>query len=159
MGFHGPHDHSHCTSDLLGRAEKLCAAKKLKLTGQRRDVLEAVAENHTAVGAYDIIERLARRGERPAPITVYRALDFLLAAGLVHKVESRSAYVACARAHAHDGTGAGAAILVCERCASVAELDAPEAAAALLNKARAQDFAPERLVIEISGRCRTCGKD
>ena len=72
-----------------------------------------------AAGAYDIIERMAEQGPRPAPITVYRALDFLAAHGLVHKIESRNAFVACS--HSHEGEPA--ALLVCEACGTVAELD------------------------------------
>ena len=81
-----------------------------------------MAQSHSAVGAYDIIERMAEHGPRPAPITVYRALDFLLAHGLVHKIESRNAFVACS--HSHEGQPA--ALLICETCGTVSELDAPE---------------------------------
>ena len=153
MGFHDPrHDHSLCASDLIARAEAVCAARKTRLTPQRRDVLTLIAATHTAIGAYDIIERMAGAGERPAPITIYRALDFLLANGLVHKIESRSAYVACA----HDHDGMQAAILICDGCDSVAELDAPLAFSALAESARGQGFAASRVVVEISGRCAPC---
>jgi Fur family transcriptional regulator, zinc uptake regulator len=154
MGFHDPrHDHSQCASDVIARAEAQCAARKTRLTPQRREVLERIAETHAAVGAYDIIERMAAGGERPAPITVYRALDFLLANGLVHKIESRSAYVACA----HEHGGAQAAILICEACDSVAELDTPDVFGALIDAARGHGFLAKRAVVEISGRCGACG--
>ena len=79
MSFPDPHhDHAHCKADLIARAERTCARRGSKLTGQRRDVLACVAQGHEAVGAYDIIERMAEHGARPAPITVYRALEFLL---------------------------------------------------------------------------------
>jgi Fur family zinc uptake transcriptional regulator len=94
MTFLDPHhDHAHCTADLIARAERTCERRGSKLTGQRREILASVAQSHSAVGAYDIIERMAEHGPRPAPITVYRALDFLLAHGLVHKIESRNAFV------------------------------------------------------------------
>src|SRR5262245_21314553 len=96
------HDHDHCTGELLARAEQMCTRRCARLTAQRRDVLECVARSHAAVGAYEVIERMADHGPRPAPITVYRALDFLVAHGLVHKIESRNAYVACS--HSHEGT-------------------------------------------------------
>ena len=153
MGFHGPHhDHGQCTGELIARAEAMCAARKTRLTPQRRDVLARIAETHSVVGAYDIIERMASGGERPAPITVYRALDFLLENGLIHKIESRSAYVACS----HDHGGTQAAILICDGCDSVAELDAPDAFRNLLAAARIQGFVPRRAVVEVVGRCGAC---
>ncbi|CAN5244960.1 transcriptional repressor [soil metagenome] len=146
------HDHDHCTSDLVTRAERICARRGSRLTAQRRDVLACVAQSHAAAGAYEIIERMAVQGPRPAPITVYRALDFLLAHGLVHKIESRNAYVACS--HAHDGEPA--ALLVCEACGNVSELDVPEAFDALAHKATAQGFRSARAIVELTGRCGAC---
>ena len=67
-----------------------------------------------------MIDRLAERGGRPAPITIYRALDFLLAQGLVHRIESRNAFVACV--HKHD-SGDPIVFLLCERCGAVGEAD------------------------------------
>ena len=146
------HDHSECTAELLARAEQVCGRRGARLTGQRRDVLNCVAKNHAAAGAYDIIERMAEQGPRPAPITVYRALEFLSSHGLVHKVESCNAFVACTRSH----EGREAALLICESCGTVAELDAGSACAELERTARAQGFLPARAMIEISGRCAAC---
>lgn len=155
MSFPAPiHDHAHCTAELLARAEEVCASHGARLTEQRREVLSCVARSHQAVGAYDIIERMAEQGARPAPITIYRALDFLTAHGLVHKIESRNAFVACS--HAHDGTPA--ALLVCETCGLVAELDAEAAVRDLKVAAAAQGFATRRAVIELSGRCASCAR-
>jgi Fur family transcriptional regulator, zinc uptake regulator len=153
MSFPAPHhNHSKCTADLLSRAERSCEKQGARLTGQRRDILNCVAESHAAVGAYDIIERMASRGTRPAPITIYRALDFLLARGLVHKIESRNAFVACS--HAHEGQPA--ALLICEDCGLVAEMDAPDVFARVDEGVRAQSFTPIRTLIEISGTCGAC---
>jgi Fur family zinc uptake transcriptional regulator len=153
MAFHDPaHDHSHCTSELLERAERLCARRGTKLTQQRRDVLACIAENHAAAGAYEIIERMAERGRKLAPIAVYRALDFLASHGLVHRIESRNAFVACS--HGHEGRPA--ALLVCEDCGEVAELDAPDTFAALARETASSGFAANRTVIEIGGRCGAC---
>lgn len=155
MSFPSPeHNHEDCTADLLTRAERLCGRRGARLTGQRRDVLACVAQSHAAVGAYDIIERMAVLGARPAPITVYRALEFLQAHGLVHKIESRNAFVACS--HAHDGEPA--ALLICEGCGTVAELAAPDAFASLRRRATAQGFKPERAVVEMSGQCGHCAE-
>jgi len=155
MTFPAPHhNHAKCTAELLSRAERTCERRGSRLTGQRRDILNCVAASHVAVGAYDIIERMAAQGPRPAPITVYRALDFLLAHGLVHKIESRNAFVACS--HAHEGTPA--ALLICETCGTVAELDAADAFAAVNAAAAAQGFQAQRTVIEMAGICAACGR-
>ena len=146
------HDHAHCTAELLSRAERTCERRGSRLTGQRREVLNCVAQSHAAVGAYDIIERMAGLGPRPAPITVYRALDFLEAHGLVHKIESRNAFVACT--HPHEGKPA--VMLVCERCGLVAELDAPEVFEKLQSAAQGQGFAIQRSVMELTGLCAAC---
>jgi Fur family zinc uptake transcriptional regulator len=154
MSFPVPHhDHQNCTAELLARAERTCERRGSRLTGQRRDVLNCVAESHSAVGAYDIIERMAGHGPRPAPITVYRALDFLEAHGLVHKIESRNAFIACT--HPHEGKPA--AMLVCEKCGLVAELDASEMFDALQSAAKSQGFAVHRSVVELTGLCAACG--
>jgi Fur family zinc uptake transcriptional regulator len=155
MTFLDPHhDHAHCTADLIARAERTCERRGSKLTGQRREILSSVAQSHSAVGAYDIIERMAEHGPRPAPITVYRALDFLLAHGLVHKIESRNAFVACS--HSHEGQPA--ALLICETCGTVAELDAPEIFERVAEKAKARKFSPAHTVIEMSGTCGSCAR-
>lgn len=153
MSFPAPqHNHAKCTAELLARAERICERRGSRLTGQRREILDCVAESHSAAGAYDIIERMAARGPRPAPITVYRALEFLLAHGLVHKIESRNAFVACS--HAHEGELA--ALLICEHCGVVAELDAPQIFAGLAKAAAGQGFRPAGTVIEMTGACAAC---
>jgi Fur family zinc uptake transcriptional regulator len=90
---------------------------------------------------------------RPAPITVYRALDFLMENGLVHRIESRNAFLACA--HDHDAT-AMVAFLICERCGSVGEIAASPMAQSLNAAARATGFSPRMSVVEIAGICTYC---
>jgi Fur family transcriptional regulator, zinc uptake regulator len=142
------HNHAKCTASLMTRAEQACASR---LTKQRKDVLTCVAESHAAVGAYDVIERMAAHGPRPAPITVYRALDFLLEHNLVHKIESRNAFVACACDHKN----AQPALLICETCGNVDEIIQP-ANIDLQNAAKAHGFEIKRAVIELSGTCSSC---
>ena len=78
----------------------VCAQRGQRLTPIRRKVLAALLDSHRPLGAYEIIERLALEGPRPAPITAYRALEFLRENGLVHRIESRNAFVACVHNHA-----------------------------------------------------------
>jgi Fur family transcriptional regulator, zinc uptake regulator len=153
MSFPTPHhDHSRCTSALVEQAETKCAQLRVRLTEQRREVLTCVAESHAAVGAYDIIERMAQNGPRPAPITVYRALDFLQSHNLVHKIECRNAYVACSENHAD----APAALLICDSCGNVSEVVEASAVASLMQAALHQGFAIKRAVVELTGTCAHC---
>jgi len=94
------HDHGRCTADALQHAERVCELRAQKFTPIRRQVLEALLSSHRPLGAYEVIDELSKSMPRPAPITVYRALDFLMENGLVHRIESRNAFLACA--HDHD---------------------------------------------------------
>ena len=139
------HDHGRCTSAAIAHAEMLCAARAQRLTPMRRHVLEALLGSHRPLGAYEIIERLARHG-RPAPITVYRALDFLRDNGLVHRIASRNAFVACVHNHA---VGALVVFLICERCGAVGEASSSEVTATLTSAARAAGFTLLELLVVV----------
>src|SRR5579863_1370602 len=147
------HDHGRCTANALRHAERVCAKRSRKLTPLRRQVLEALLSSHRPLGAYDVIEELAKTMPRPAPITVYRALDFLMGNGLVHRIESRNAWLACA--HDHDAA-AMVAFLICDDCGSVGEIPAAPVAQSLNAAARASGFAPKLSVVEIAGTCAHC---
>src|ERR1700756_5067598 len=142
------HDHDSCASAAIMHAEGLCAARGQRLTPMRRQVLEALLASHKPLGAYEIIERLAAQG-RPAPITVYRALDFLRDNGLVHRIESRNAFVACV--HNHGGGDDLIVFLICERCGAVGEAPGANVAETLKASSRAAGFAPKSPVIEVAG--------
>ena len=90
------HDHGRCAADAIAHAERVCRSRAQKFTPIRRQVLEALLSSHRPLGAYEVIDQLATERARPAPITIYRALEFLMANGLVHRIESRNAYLACA---------------------------------------------------------------
>ena len=149
------HDHGRCTADAMAHAEQVCAKRAQKFTPIRRQVLQALLSSHRPLGAYEVIDELAKSMPRPAPITVYRALDFLMENGLVHRIESRNAFLACA--HDHDAT-AMVAFLICDHCGSVGEIPAAPVAQSLNAAARASGFAPKLSVVEIAGTCAHCQK-
>jgi Fur family zinc uptake transcriptional regulator len=146
------HDHERCASAAIAHAEAQCAARAQRLTPMRRQVLEALLGSHKPLGAYEIIERLADKN-RPAPITIYRSLDFLRENGLVHRIESRNAFVACVHNHGGDDI---VVFLICERCGSVGEAPGGAAAEALTASSRAAGFLPKSPLIEIAGICSHC---
>lgn len=149
------HDHDRCAAEAISHAEQVCALRAQKFTPIRRRVLQALLSSHRPLGAYEVIDALAGSMPRPAPITVYRALDFLMANGLVHRIESRNAYLACAQDH---DNAAMVAFLICDRCGAVGEIPAASLAQGLGAAARASGFVPKLSVVEITGTCRHCQK-
>ena len=147
------HDHDRCASEAIAHAETICASRKERLTPIRRRALEALLASHQPLGAYELIDRLAVRGTRPAPITVYRALDFLREQGLVHRIESRNAFFACV--HNHDSSDP-VVFLICEKCGTVGEAASAAVAETIKSASRAAGFTPKTPVIEISGICAHC---
>ena len=89
------HDHAQCIDAALDKAADLCSRRGARLTKLRRRVLELVWQGHAAVKAYDLLGALDRGAGAAKPPTVYRALDFLIAHGLVHRLESLNAFVGC----------------------------------------------------------------
>ena len=147
------HDHGRCTADAITHAEQVCAKRAQKFTPIRRQVLQALLSSHRPLGAYEVIDELAKSMPRPAPITVYRALDFLTAQGLAHRIESRNAFLACINNHASD---APVIFLICEQCGAVGEAPSAAVTDSLNAAAKSAGFAPKSRVIEITGVCRHC---
>ncbi len=147
------HDHARCTADGLRHAEDVCTRRRQRLTPIRRQVLEVLLTTHRPLGAYDIIEHLAGIVNRPAPITVYRALDFLMSNGLVHRIESRNAFLACGHDHADASL---VAFLICDQCGSVGEVPAGRIAQGVQATASESGFTPKLSVVEITGTCAHC---
>lgn len=152
-GFAPPgHDHALCVDDAIAAAERQCAARDAKLTEQRRRVLELIWKSHEPVGAYTLLDRLREGGVRAQPPTVYRALEFLVENGLIHRIESLNAYVGCAEpSERHVGQ-----FLICTGCRSAAELDDAGIGAAIAQRAKEIGFAVSRATVEIAGLCPNC---
>ena len=137
---------------LLARAEALCEERGARLTEQRRRVLEILCAAGRPIGAYEILEAMRNGPRALAPPTVYRALDFLLGQGLVHKIESLHAFVGCD----HPGQPHASQFLICDRCGIVTELEDEEVARSLRSAADGTGFQPARRVVELIGVCATC---
>jgi Fur family zinc uptake transcriptional regulator len=146
------HDHRHCIETALTDAERICRENNGRLTPQRKRVLELVWKSHKPVGAYAILEQLRAEGYNGAPPTVYRALEFLLEHGLIHRIESLNAYTGCA----HPGEQHTGQFLICSRCQRVAELDDPRVNSAICKTAARFGFEADHQVIEIRGLCPQC---
>lgn len=148
----GDHDHGRCVADAVAAAAALCLRRGVRLTEIRRRVLELVWASHNPVGAYDILDRLGRERGRVAPPTVYRALEFLCAQRLVHRIDSMNAFVGCA----FPGAPHRAYFLICGRCGNAAEIDDRSLRSALDALADRAGFLVEQETVELSGVCPQC---
>jgi Fur family zinc uptake transcriptional regulator len=146
------HDHGHCQSDALGRAEAVAAARGVRMTPVRHRVLEILLESHKALGAYDVLTRLAAEGFGNQPPVAYRALEFLEQNGFAHRIRRLNAFTACM----HPGEEHVPAFLICRLCEKVAEAPALPVMSALTDAAAQSGFAIERATVEALGLCPAC---
>ncbi len=149
------HDHRTCIEEALSQAESLCRTRGVRLTPLRRRVLAIIWESHAPLGAYDALERMNAGGERNAPPTAYRALDFLLKHGLIHRIESLNAFVGCAM----PGDAHKAQFFICRDCGTVAETHSEKIGEAIEASATQAGFQVDTPVVEISGQCPECCDD
>jgi Fur family zinc uptake transcriptional regulator len=147
-------DNAETITARLARAEQLCLDHGAKLTDLRREVLELILAADGPLTAYVLLDRL-QQTRRAAPPTIYRALDFLLQQGLIHKLERLNAFLACIDEDplSHDHA---AQFLICRVCHSVHELEDHAIAHAITHAAGAIGFKPEHTTIEIEGICAAC---
>ena len=149
------HDHDQCVEDALTRAERACGGRGLRLTPLRRKVLEILAQSHAPIGAYEIVEKLAASGEAVPAMSVYRALDFLTAENLAHRIESRNAFLACSTGHER---AEPVMFLLCEKCGAVAEMQAGAFSRDVAKATKSAGFEARSSIIEVSGICEPCRK-
>jgi Fur family zinc uptake transcriptional regulator len=127
--------------------------KGATLTESRRQVLELLLEARQPLTAYKLIELLqARREKQVTPPIVYRALGFLVEHGLVHRLESLNAFIACATSD-HDHASQ---FVLCSTCGRVEEMDDHEIAHLLQNRAAALGYTVQQQMIELRGLCAAC---
>lgn len=137
----------------LDEAEALCRSRGARFTPMRRDVYALMLSQVAPRSAYDLLGEMQRRLDRQlAPPTVYRALEFLLEQGLIHRLESNNTYVPCA----HPGEVHQSLYLVCTGCGTTAELDDGDIGGLLRARARAEGFTPRKQVVEVQGTCAEC---
>jgi Fur family zinc uptake transcriptional regulator len=144
--------HTNCIREALAAAERVCRQRGLRLTPLRRRVLELVWGSHQPIGAYPLLEKLQMTMGRVAPPTVYRALDFLQAQGLVHRLASLNAFIGCVR----PGTSHTGQFLICASCRALAEIDDPQLHGAIAESAEAAGFEVRHPTIEVLGLCPAC---
>ena len=146
------HNHEACVADALSRARELCQQRGERLTTLREQVLSLVLQSHRPLGAYDLLDGLSQLGRKAAPPTIYRTLDFLQHAGLVHRIASLNAFIACHQpGNPHSGC-----FLICRCCRNVLELQTAEVNQAIHKASEEQGFTIAETTIEVAGLCPTC---
>lgn len=146
------HDHGECVRSLMDAARDLCAKRELRLTPVREKVLELLLKSHAPLGAYVILSELAAAGFRAQPPVAYRALDFLVENGLVHRIEKINAFVACSQPREQHSP----IFMICNDCQQVAETSVKPQSSSLDRTARAIGFNIQHTVVEAQGLCAQC---
>lgn len=139
--------------DRLARAEAACARRGARLTDMRRTVLELILQAREPIGAYALLDLLQRRSGQGKPPTVYRALDFLLEQGLIHRVERLNAFIGCHEEADHPHP---VQFLICGTCGGVTEFEDEAIGRAVATIAGRSGFAVKRAIVEVEGQCSQC---
>ncbi|MDE3175999.1 MAG: transcriptional repressor [Pseudomonadota bacterium] len=149
------HSPAAATPGWAEQVRRACAHRGLQLTGPRAGVVAVLAEHAGPLGAYAIIEALTKRENKPiAPPTVYRALDFLIEHGFLHRIESRNEFAPCAHLdHEHRGV-----LLSCQTCGRSVEIEDDGVGAAIDRAAHSAGFVAKGRVIEVAGLCEDCAR-
>jgi len=147
------HDHQRCIHKAVKEAMTICQQRGVRFTALRQTVLELIWGNHKPLGAYHVLHALELQlGKTIAPPTVYRALDFLMQQGLIHKISSLNAFIGCLHpTQPHVGH-----FLICDSCGTTAEIELPSLTDNLTYCAQQLNFQINKQTIELSGRCLQC---
>jgi Fur family zinc uptake transcriptional regulator len=146
------HDHSQCIDVAIQGALEAFRRHGISFTPLREKVFREIAASHRAIGAYEILDRLAGKGARLAPISVYRAIDVLLQVGIVRRFKSRNAFYASQSAEPMSPR----IVLACEKCGLVADADGIQVFQSIKRAAALDAFAPKSAIIEVFGHCAHC---
>jgi len=150
------HNHANCIDSALSTAKRLCEERAVRLTPLREQVLQLVWQSHKPLGAYAILDLLAEQpGEkkrRQAPPTVYRALEFLLEHGLVHRINSLNAFIGCSQPRAQHHSH----FLICQQCKSTVEVVDTTLDKAIHELTQEAQFVADSTFVEITGHCSAC---
>lgn len=146
------HNHDECIENALKAAQDICEARDTRFTPLRRRVLELVWVKHEPITAYEILDLLSEGRKRVAPPTVYRALDFLIEEGFVHRIESLNSFVGCSDPeHKHQGH-----FLICTKCSNVTEMNEQSLHDVINAAAKSNGYTYENSILEIAGICANC---
>ena len=137
---------------VLEGAAELCRSRGGRLTRQRRAVLLKLLEAERPVTAYELLDLVRPEDAAITPASIYRSLDFLLEAGLVHRLDSTRSFVACCHPdHPHAGQ-----FLICRECGTVVEAEDNHIARATVDLGERHGFTLDHQTVELTGLCGAC---
>ncbi len=139
--------------NLTKQIEELCVTRGVRLTAQRKRVFELICSSKKACSAYELLEELKKSEPQAKPPTVYRALDFLMEQGFIHRVESTNSFISCCSCNADKHFSH---LLICDECSDVIELQDDELITSLEQNAKKYSFKVTNHVIESHGVCKAC---
>lgn len=148
-----PHKHERSTSAALNRAKAICTEQNVRLTTTRELVLTLLWQSHQPLGAYQLQDQLAAHlNKRVAPPTVYRAIEFLLKMGLIHRIPSLNAYIGCPFPTSEHSN----LFMICNQCGSVAEVADNTINGLLRSTCDKVNFTLQKQTLELFGLCPQC---
>jgi len=137
---------------IFEKAKTYCEEKGVRFTPLRARIYEILLQEESSIGAYDLLDKLKLVEDNAKPPTVYRALDFFLELGLVHKVESNNTFLACF----HFGCSHPVQFLICDSCGDVQEIQSHGVEETLTATANENAFKIVTQTIEAHGICKHC---
>jgi Fur family zinc uptake transcriptional regulator len=122
-----------------------------KLSRNQGQVLSALRKAKEPLSAYAILDRVRASGISHPP-TIYRALNELIQLGMVHRLQSRAAFIACD----HGACDGKAAFAICGQCQKVVEIPLSVRDEAALLALSPKEIAADHVTLEIAGLCEAC---
>ncbi len=150
------HNHQRCVNAALTQARERCSRAHARLTPIREAVLTLIWDSHKPMGAYQIVEQLPLllNKQVQAP-SVYRAIDFLLELGLIHRITSLNAFIGCP----FPGSEHSDLFMICRACGAAAEVGDEGINAMIGETIRKTGFQRESQAIELMGVCPACREE
>ncbi len=150
------HNHQKCVNAALTQARERCTKANARLTPIREAVLSLIWHSHKPMGAYQIVEQLPLiTGKGIQAPSVYRAIDFLLELGLVHRITSLNAYIGCP----FPGSEHSDLFMICRSCGATAEVGDEAINGMIAETIRKTGFVRETQSIELTGLCPACQEE
>ena len=145
-------NHKICIDSALSEAEKICHQKNIRLTEIRKTILKIIWQSHKATKAYDILDQISGMNFSAKPPTVYRALDFLLENGFIHKINSLNSYIGCPNPLQNEQCY----FIICSSCDEIEECSDKGITNAIESVMNKNKFSHKNIAIEINGTCNNC---
>ena len=147
-------NHKKCIDDAMSKAEFICQDKGLRFTEIRKFILRLIWENHKPSKAYDLLDKISKMNYSAEPPTIYRALDFLMDNGFIHKINSLNAYIGCVHPLKHNQCY----FIICKNCNHVEECCDESITNSIQKTLSVNRFSHKDITLEISGDCYDCLK-